>query len=190
MAGRAVAGARGSGSIGRSQTDHTVSCRASQVFLALEVLKQVYLTRVDLDSGQGSVYDLGYCGRSSPRWELMALGSIYASQAGRKVVGREARDLAAAAISGGGSKLWRRQQTREAAASSGRDSKLGRRQQALEATASFGGDSKLGRRQQAREAASNSGSGSKLGRQQRVLEVREQQQALEVVSKALEEAQS
>jgi hypothetical protein len=40
--------------------------------------------------------------------ELMALGSIYASQADHKVVGREERDPAAVASFGGSSKLWRR----------------------------------------------------------------------------------
>ncbi len=35
----------------------------------------------------------------------MALGSIYASQAYRKVVGREVRDLAAASCRGGRSRL-------------------------------------------------------------------------------------
>jgi len=53
----------------------------------------------------------------------MGLGSIYASQVGRKVAGREARDLAVASVSG--------------------DSKLWRRQQALDEGARFGGLSKL-----------------------------------------------
>ena len=52
------------------------------------------LTRVDLASGQDSNHDLGYRGRSSPR------GSLYASQAGRKVMGREVRDLAVASSGG------------------------------------------------------------------------------------------
>jgi len=53
----------------------------------------------------------------------MALSSIYASQAGRKAVGREASDIAVAS-SGGGSTLWRRQQALEAVASFGSGSKL------------------------------------------------------------------
>jgi len=78
----------------------------SQVLRALEVLKQLCLTRVDLASGQGSRNWLSWPVVYSR--ELMDLDSTYASQAGRKVVGREARNLAAA-NSGGGSKLWRRQ---------------------------------------------------------------------------------
>ena len=54
-----------------------------------------------------------------PSRELMALSSIYASQAGCKVVGREARDLAAASF-GGGSKLWRRRKALEAVAAASR----------------------------------------------------------------------
>ena len=67
--------------VGRSQACGTVSCRASQALGALEVLKQVCLTRVELASSRGS-------GRQSvePLRELMALGSIYASQGGRKIV--------------------------------------------------------------------------------------------------------
>ncbi len=68
----------------------------------------------------------------------MNLGSIYASQAGRKVMGGEARDLAVQSSSG--------EQAFEVAASSGRGSKLWMRQQALDAAASFGGGSKLWRR--------------------------------------------
>ena len=115
-------------SVGRSQAYHAVSCWASQVLRAPGVLNQDYLTRVDLASGQGSVHDLGCRDQSSPRWKFMALGSIYASQAGRKVVGRDGRDLGAAASSGGGSELWRWQQALEASASSrGGGSKLERR---------------------------------------------------------------
>ena len=61
----------------------------------------------------------------------MALGSIYASQAGRKVMDRDARDLAVASSSGG-SKVRRYQQALEVAARYG-----------LDASASSGGGSKL-----------------------------------------------
>ena len=56
----------GAAAVGRSQAYGTVSCRTSQVLRALEVLKQVCLKRVDLASGQRSVHDLDYRGRSSP----------------------------------------------------------------------------------------------------------------------------
>ena len=72
----------------------------------------------------------------------MALDSIYASQAGRKDVGREARDLVAASF-GGSSKLRRRQQALEAAESSEGGRTLRRRQQALQAAVGFGRSSKL-----------------------------------------------
>ena len=55
--------------------------------MCYSVLKQVFLTRIDLALGQGSVHDLSYRGRWSHRGSL---GSVYASQAGREVVGREA----------------------------------------------------------------------------------------------------
>jgi len=74
------------------------------------------------------------------------MGSIYASQARRKDMGREVRDLAVASSSGG-SKLWRQRQALEAAASSGRDCELWRRQQGPETAASSGDGSKLWRRQ-------------------------------------------
>ena len=90
---------------GRSQAYDTASCRNSQILRVLEVLKQVCLTRVDLASCQGSNW-LSW--PVEPSRELMGLGSIDASQAGRKVVGRGARDLAAASF-GGSSRLWRRQ---------------------------------------------------------------------------------
>ncbi len=93
------------------------------------------MTCIDLSLGHGSVHDLSY---REPSREPMALGSIYASQADRKVVGYESRDREvasstevasskAAASFEGGSKLWRRQQALEVAASSGGGSKLRRR---------------------------------------------------------------
>jgi hypothetical protein len=89
----------------------SVSCRASQVFRALEVLKQVCLTRVDLASDQGSVHDVGYYGQSSPRGQLMAPVSIHASRAGRngsKLYWRQQALEVVAARSGSGSKFWSR----------------------------------------------------------------------------------
>ncbi len=67
---------------------------------------------------------------------------MYASQAGRKVMGREAGDLAVASF-GGSSKLWRPQEALETAVSSGSVSKFWRRQRALETAASSGDGSAL-----------------------------------------------
>ena len=74
--------------------------------MCYSVLKQACLTRIDLALGQASVHDLSCRGRSSVRGAgAYGCGSIYASQAGRKVMDREARDLAVASSSGG-SKVW------------------------------------------------------------------------------------
>ena len=84
-------------------------------------------------------------GRAFAARELMALGSIYASQAGRKVMDREARDLAVASSSGG-SKVRRHVPASPGGGSkvrSGRVSELWRRQQALEEVARFHVVSKL-----------------------------------------------
>ena len=70
-------------SVGRSVAGHTTQSVAGPIrFSELWGSRQACLTRVDLASRQGSVHDLGYRGRSTPRWKVMALGSIYGSQAG------------------------------------------------------------------------------------------------------------
>ncbi len=52
------------GSVDRSQQVYgTISCRASEVLRALEVLKQVCLKRIDLSISQGAVHDLSHRGR-------------------------------------------------------------------------------------------------------------------------------
>jgi len=85
-----------------SQAYCTDSCRASQVLRALEVLKWVYVMRVDLASGQSSVHNLVYRGRLSPRvCSLLWVRSM----SGRSFV--RLRVLAVASSSGS-RKLWRR----------------------------------------------------------------------------------
>jgi hypothetical protein len=81
-----------------SQASGTVSCRASQVLRALEGLKQVYLTHVDLASGQGSVHDL-VLAIVAGRAPVGAHGSGF--DLCNMVVDREARNLSAAGSSGG-----------------------------------------------------------------------------------------